>query len=369
MKIAFYIPNLDKGGPNRVFVELANGLATLGNTVIIVTNVSNGYYFNAIKSPVTYYSLQAKAKYPYRAFYKTIRVIKPDIILATLSSIITVTICRLMFRIQVPVVIRPANHFSQNSLLLFRKNPFVHSVSFLFNLLTFYLADHIVCQSRDLWTDYKRYFIKERKLTIIPNPIHVSEIDLNEDAAPTNDLIAIGRLSNDQKGFDVLIHAIKIVKEVYPTISLQIYGEGPDRAKMEHQIDKLGLTNNVKLMGFCENVLPRIANSKFLVCSSIVDAFPNVILEALSLGVPVISTNASSGIRDLVIPELTGWLCAPNSEIQLSVAINEAMRAKQLNKELIRSYVKNNFSTSIISQKYSILFRSLIPKKKNYAIF
>lgn len=363
MKIVLYIPSLDKGGPNRVFVELANGLTSLGNEVIVITNKSNGYYNNSIQLPIQHLSLNTISKYPYKPLAKLIREIKPDVTLVTLSAIITITIVRILFRIPRLVVIRPSNHFTQNSVLLLKKNPIIHSLSFVFNLFTFYLSDHIVCQSNDLLSDYKKYFIKEQKMTVIPNPIRVSPNTwLSDSAEQPIDLIAIGRLFNAQKGFDVLVHALKIVVRVYPNVTLHIYGEGPDRQSLENLIDDLQLQKNIKLMGYCEDILPKIASAKFLVCSSNIDAFPNVILEALSIGVPVIATDASSGIRDLVIPGRTGWLCAPKSKEELSASILLALNSNQLDKSSILAYISDNFSTSLIAQKYSQLFESISKK-------
>jgi glycosyltransferase involved in cell wall biosynthesis len=80
-----------------------------------------------------------------------------------------------------------------------------------------------------------------------------------------------------------------------------ILGTGEEQTLLENRIANLNLEDKVHLLGFKENVWDYISNAKFLVLSSQYEGFPMTILEALSLGIPVISFDCESGPNEMII--------------------------------------------------------------------
>ncbi|WNH13023.1 glycosyltransferase [Thalassobellus suaedae] len=121
-------------------------------------------------------------------------------------------------------------------------------------------------------------------------------------------VIAVGRLNNEVKQFDKLIHAYKVSKPAKNNIPLYILGDGKDKENLESIINENNLDNMVKIMGFKSNPYPYIKASKFLLLSSKIEGFSMVILESLALGTPVVSFNCKSGPSEIIEHNQNGLL-------------------------------------------------------------
>ena len=129
-----------------------------------------------------------------------------------------------------------------------------------------------------------------------------------------NTISAIGRLC-DQKDYVTLIQAFEIVHRVYRDYNLEIYGEGPDKAKIENLIEYLNLQNCVMLKGVCKNAIQRIADTRMFVLSSKYEGMPNALMEAMGVGLPVISTDCPNGPAELIENGINGML-VPVGDVQ-----------------------------------------------------
>lgn len=135
-------------------------------------------------------------------------------------------------------------------------------------------------------------------------------------------ILAVGRLNNEVKQFDKLILAFKASKLVKEKISLLILGEGEDRRYLEQIIIENNLENQVKLLGFKENPYPYMKQCKFLILSSKHEGFGIVLIEALSLGTPVISFDCKSGPSEIIKHKENGLLVENQNFNALTDAID-----------------------------------------------
>lgn len=144
------------------------------------------------------------------------------------------------------------------------------------------------------------YDFKEKSI-VLYNPIDVSAIvhDSNKQQIEKKHefvICASGRLTS-QKGFDRLINAInRLVKNGY-NLKLNILGSGFRKDELYHMICNYKLNNHISLMGFCKNPYPIMKASDLFVCSSRTEGYCLVICEALSLEIPVVSTDCT-GVRE-----------------------------------------------------------------------
>ena len=102
----------------------------------------------------------------------------------------------------------------------------------------------------------------------------------------------------------VLIRAFKKVVEKYPNSKLIILGKGELKKDLENLIKKLKLENNVYLLGFHKNPFKFLKNSHCFVFSSLWESFGQVLVEALTFNLPIISTDCETGPREILAPEL-----------------------------------------------------------------
>ena len=128
-----------------------------------------------------------------------------------------------------------------------------------------------------------------------------------------------GRLNIDHKGWDWLISSYK---RSGVACDLVIVGEGEDRKKIEDQIISEGLVGRVHLVGGKDNPYPWISNAKCLVLPSYFEGFGNVLVEALMLGVPIVSSDCG-GPSDILYGDLRSWLVPVGDINALSEKINE----------------------------------------------
>jgi len=176
----------------------------------------------------------------------------------------------------------------------------------------------------------------------IPNYIVETEIQKETNTLfPENYIVAVGRLQNDIKQFDRLIETYKSSNLAKKGIQLLILGDGDDKESLQNLIEKLQLTNDVKLMGFVENVSEYVKNAIYLVLSSRVEGFPMVLIEALRQQTPVISFNCKSGPSEIINDKSNGLLV----ENQNFVKLKEAMILLVENFELYVNCKQNTVSS------------------------
>lgn len=147
------------------------------------------------------------------------------------------------------------------------------------------------------------------KVTVIPNFIDVLKLDVDsvEDPLPFEYCIAVGRLVK-LKQFDKLIESYR--RSVLPEkgIHLVILGKGEEEQYLKSLLKNTPIEPCVHLLGFKENPYFYIKNAKFLVLSSLYEGFPMAVLEALSLGRPVISFDCPTGPSEMIIDGENGFL-------------------------------------------------------------
>ncbi|WP_336969872.1 glycosyltransferase [Sphingobium aromaticiconvertens] len=152
---------------------------------------------------------------------------------------------------------------------------------------------------------------------------------LSGEAQSTGDvsrrLVCVARLSA-QKGLPLLIEAVaRIPRE--RTFTLDIIGDGEDRAILEAHIARLGVADRIRLLGWCapDRVRQELQGARALVLPSFAEGLPVVLMEALAVGRPVIAT-AIAGIPELV-DDSNGWLIPCGSVEALAEAMNAVLDA------------------------------------------
>ena len=144
-------------------------------------------------------------------------------------------------------------------------------------------------------------------------------VALTKRAVEPGLLVAVGRLSQE-KGFATLLEAVALVRKRRP-VRLVIVGEGPDRAGLEAQIKALHLDTTVELAGFHSDPGVFLERAQLFVSSSRYEGLGNAIIEALSHGVPVVSTDAPYGPREILQDGRWGDLVPVDDAAALADAI------------------------------------------------
>jgi N-acetylgalactosamine-N,N'-diacetylbacillosaminyl-diphospho-undecaprenol 4-alpha-N-acetylgalactosaminyltransferase len=230
-------------------------------------------------------------------------------------------------------------------------------------------ADLILPNSQGIQRDLiQNFHIDETLIEVINNPIDIDKINemCNEPIEKPLDesrfnFITVGRL-HPQKNHKILLEAIKELDA-----NLYIIGEGYLKNQLLEQIQALSLQNRVFLLGNQTNPFKYLKQADCFLFSSNYEGFPNVVLEALTVGLPVISTDCNSGPREILDPQMSidihvngvnlgeyGILVKVNSIEQMKQAMRTIISSDDLrntykNKALKRA---EDYQISVIMQKY-----------------
>lgn len=197
-------------------------------------------------------------------------------------------------------------------------------------------------------------------------------------AKDKNEKLTFLQVSNfvEKKGHEFTVRAFYEVKKSYPNVELLFVGDGPLRAEIENLVNNLGLNHNITFLGKkYRNEIPSFMyNSDIFIHPSITgrdgdqEGIPNVIMEAMATGMPVISTY-HSGIPELAINNETGFLTREKDIATLSVKMIELCKNEQLRWQFGiegRKQIEKKFDIDIQNKKLEQIYTSLLknhPKK------
>ncbi|QXT39456.1 glycosyltransferase [Gymnodinialimonas ceratoperidinii] len=163
-------------------------------------------------------------------------------------------------------------------------------------------ADRVLAVSAGVADDLvTRFGVRRQKISVIGNPVDGDRLIAMAKEEPGIDLpddffVGIGRLVAN-KNFALLLDAYARSET---TSSLVILGQGPDLDSLRDQARGLGIEDRVIFAGFVRNPYPIVARARALVSASRAEGFPNTLVEAISLGCPVIATDCPSGPADVL---------------------------------------------------------------------
>ena len=306
-KVALFLPSLRGGGAERVMVNLARGFSEKGLDVDLVLAKAEGPYLSQVPPEVRVIDLHSSrvlASLPHLVRY--LRRERPQAILSAMDHANIVAIwARKLARVQSRVVVTVHNTLSRAT---------TNSSNFRGRLMPrliriFYpWADAVVAVSGGAAEDLaKTTGLPQERIQVIYNPVVTPEI-LEKAEEPLNHpwfapgeppvILSVGRLTK-QKDYPTLIRAFALVRQERPA-RLMILGEGEERPKLEALVRELGLDDDVSLPGFVDNPYAYMARSAVFVLSSVWEGLSNVLIEAMAVGTPVVSTDCPSGPAEIL---------------------------------------------------------------------
>jgi GalNAc-alpha-(1->4)-GalNAc-alpha-(1->3)-diNAcBac-PP-undecaprenol alpha-1,4-N-acetyl-D-galactosaminyltransferase len=280
MKLVFFISSLSSGGAERVMSYLVNALCERHDVTLISLKNEVFYPLNpkvkfiVLGSPEKNFVAMIRRLYGLRKLFKSLN---PDVMISFMTEINVIALFASL-GLSIPIIISE------------RINP-CHPVQAIFNYLKkilYHNARFIVYLHKDFIEPFGNDIVIFNPVPFIPDPkIHHKKIAEN--------LIAVGRL-NPQKDHETLIHAMKDVVQKFPQVTLNIYGTGTLKERLEKLIHALHLTRHIFLCGTTQDMLATLKSHDLFVFPSLYEGFPNALAEAMSAGLPVVSTYIKGNI-------------------------------------------------------------------------
>lgn len=211
----------------------------------------------------------------------------------------------------------------------------------------------------------ERKFVNNSKVAVIPNPV-INDVCNHMPNLSNNLFITAGRLC-PVKGYDTLIDVWKLVHESYPDLKLHIFGAGDESyvSYLQKKIADVGLSDVIILKGAVNDLNHRMLDYSAFICSSHTECFPMVILEAMTVGLPVISFDCPFGPRNIIQHGVDGFL-TPNQNIELlAQSIIDYAGLSLAKKKSLSDNARSNvqrFNIDVVMNQWLNLFVSLSRK-------
>ena len=173
----------------------------------------------------------------------------------------------------------------------------------------------------------------QSRTTIIPNPVTDKVFSLTPTLNQKR-IIAVGRLAY-QKNYPMMFRAFAKVHHDFPDWQLVVYGNGPQKDEIRGVIERLGMEGHIILAGKSDHVVEEMNKSSLFVMSSDYEGMSNALLEAVCVGLPVISTDVS-GARDLITEGVNGYIVPVGNERALTLALSSMLSSPEKMDEMGR---------------------------------
>lgn len=372
-KILFVIPSLAGGGAERILFLLLKYLnRSCFKPLLVVFNTEKAYEQD-FSSDVSVRCLNKKSRFNFfRLLWALSRIIKrekPSLILSFLTYTNYLTIlARNLAKLRTLLLLNE----QANLMWSLRNQKFKRIKKILIRNL-YPKATGIISVSRgvkeDLITNYR---VPRNRCFVIYNMVDIERIRklANEKIAhpwfkeKIPIIIACGRLTA-QKNYPLLLKAMSLILKEN-SARLLILGEGEDQSKLEEYAGKLGISHNVAFLNFQSNPFKYMSRATVFVLSSSWEGFPNVIIEAMACGVPVVSTQCPSGPEEAITDGANGLLVPVRDVNALAKAILRLLKDESLRKRVAETGRKRaeDFRVEKMVAEYERVFLEVIKGKQ-----
>lgn len=221
---------------------------------------------------------------------------------------------------------------------LVRKTKFIYTVRIvpshqignravkLVNKFIVQFSDAIMLQTWEQSEYYPKKYLK--KMYVVPNPIDKQFVDNGKENYRESEdinITCVGRLCK-QKRFPTVIDVVAELRDKFPRLNVNIYGEGELKDELEKQIICLNVEDNCYLRGRTNDIIGVLKNTDIFIMASAFEGMPNALLEAMAVGVPCISTDCPTGPKDMIKHGINGLLYETDNYEELKETLVWALK-------------------------------------------
>jgi len=235
--------------------------------------------------------------------------------------------------------------------------------------MAFSLCDRVVCNSRAAASRLIGQGVPESKVLVISNGLPPQAFAEAVPALPRlPGRLRVGfvaRMNDAVKNHEGFLRAAARVASQLPDVEFVLVGDGHLRPALEGLAQRLGLAGSVRFLGERSDIPAVMAALDVMVLFSHSESLPNVVLEAMAAGVPVVASRVG-GVPELVRHDETGLLVAPGDEDELAAAVTQLLTQPSVRARYgrrAREVARANFSLEIITRQYEQLYLQVLAEK------
>lgn len=359
-KIAFYIGSLNKGGAERVISNLAEYFYAKGYDVRMITKfIAEDEYLLSkgiprIVADITKEEEKGRIQNLFlriRKLRSIVKEIQPDVLVSFIgkSNLMCIAATR---GTGIPVAVSV------------RSNPSREIGSGWKKLLTFALfsmAEGVILQT----TEAKAFFPKriQDKAVVLMNSLNTEFLRPLYRGEKRKEIVAVGRIDRN-KNQRMLIDAFVPLASEFKDWNIILYGSGEEQKSLEKYVQDIQLENRIIFKGRQSDIAEKIEGASIFVLPSKQEGMPNALIEAMVLGLAVISTDCpSGGPKDLIVSGENGILVPVDDVTAMSGALKALMENEELRNKLAENAVK--LKEKVLPEKVNQQWESYLQKVCN----
>jgi GalNAc-alpha-(1->4)-GalNAc-alpha-(1->3)-diNAcBac-PP-undecaprenol alpha-1,4-N-acetyl-D-galactosaminyltransferase len=314
------------GGMERASINLANHIVNKGIKVYLITIFKKPHFFEVdekvnIIEPKNFNDEKFSMIKTLKFIRANIKVINPDATLVmgqfygALSMLSTLGLQQKIFISErsSPLLKWPLKQRIVNQIAYFIKKP-----------------DGVIAQTNLAKTHQQNYYGSKVNIVVIPNPLR--EVEIYPQYKRENTILAVGRLNDTLKGFDLLIESFAQIKDLGWRL---VFAGGDENGEhLKNLAREKNVEDQIDFLGKVKNIDEVYAKAGIFVIPSRSEGFPNALCEAMAAGVPCISFDFVAGPSDIIIDGITGVLVENGNTTLLADQIRKLILNPQQRKEL-----------------------------------
>lgn len=354
MKIGFLINDLNAGGAERATASLANYFSQHGIDTEIITfkDIDSFYHLDEkvthLRLGFDEIELSLSLKRIFGALKRMLKI-RSFIKKRKLDVLIGMSFAMTWYTVVATIFTKTKSVGTE------RNNPYKYKATKINTFLRKFF--YKFCNGYIFQTKKASLFFTDKLRkndTVIPNAIFNENVyNLTPPEEREKLICAVGRL-NKQKRFDILIDAFSSINKKIPDYKMIIFGEGELRNDLESRIKELSLQNKIFLPGTNPEAVKIVNHASVFVLSSDLEGMPNVLMEAMAMGVPCVSTRCDMGPEELIESGENGILVEVGNTQQIADSILKIINNDELADKLsnnARELLKTH-SIEAISKKW-----------------
>lgn len=344
-KINFVINSLHGGGTEKVCRTLAESISNRGwlVNIFVFDNESDISLGNAN----IYFMGKTKASRSLNSFKNIFEIVDDGIFLVFNHELaLALSLYKVISKKNICIVSRINNTLSVS--VKYKKLSYRIVVNNLMKLF-YRRMDMYVCQSQGIKNDLIDNYNVKGPFKVIGNPIDFSNTASTEKSKDIKKILYVGRLV-EQKNISDIIKVFSNLSSNDQTLRLQIVGDGPEKMALKKQVAEMNITEKVSFVGHVDDPTPYFIDANVTLLTSFNEGFPNVLLESINHGTPVVSYDLPSGPSEIIVDNLNGYLVPHLSTCDLELAVIKSLNKSWCRDELQHSILK--YETKKITNDY-----------------
>lgn len=351
----FVTSNLGPGGAERVLSTLADATAEHGHDVSLVTLADSSHDFYVTRPGVSRIGLseESNSRGMLEAVHSNWRRVNK--LRAEMQRFRPHAVISFLTRVNV-ISILAARGAPWRVIVSERTDPRYSPDGPFWSLmrrLTYPFADVVVAQTTSVATWLSGWMPPNSRIEVIANPVVPVRQPIGVPGLPERFIVTVARLT-PEKGIDRLLKSFVLARALDKSLELVIVGEGRERASLQTLASKLGIEPVVHWLGQVSNPLGIIAAAQALALTSRYEGFPNVLLEALSVGTPVVAMRYQSGPDEIIEHGVNGFIVENGDIAGFGMAVSRLTLNPQLRSQFSNSAsrVQSRFALTAIVDRW-----------------